>query len=121
MLTGSDFFSDGSPMWSPVYNSSKAVTIIPVSQGQNNVLEGLVCNDVEVDSNTACFTVNKNTQFIFVERAQINVIQVQGSMLTVNTMDNVPYVMVFVDSANMNSALTRITAMMNGEFDPGCA
>ncbi len=120
MIAGSDFFDDGSPMWNPVTGRDKAVTIIPPATSGINSVEMLTCPDVIIDSSKDCFSVDKGTQFVFVERAQINMLTISGNLLIVNTKDNTPLTLVFVNAAELLSAVDRITAIMNNQYDPGC-
>lgn len=119
----SDFYSSGDPKWDPkshVNNQRNNAAEETNQMDSVQVIEFITCADVDITNATKTFNVNKNNKVMDVDITKITMINLQGPMLTINTIDQIPYVLVFKNESYAQSAEARIFTVMNGDNDPGC-
>lgn len=103
---------------------SKSITGTNTNPGAGwdgiTALENLVCVDVVLSLASMSIEVTKGDKTIHISIREITSMDTQGNMMVINTIDNVPYTLVFKNEAYQTSAATRIYELMNGNDDPGC-
>lgn len=117
-LTNTHF--DGAPKWDIKYkkDNSKLQDVIQYTD-TTKVLDGLMCVDVIITVATKSFNVSKGNKQIEVDWEKITSIDSDGNLMVINTIDNIPYALVFVEG-ELPKAENKLFAVMNGNSDPGC-
>lgn len=112
--------NDGAPKWDIKYKRNNA----PQQDLKNlndvsKVLDGLVCADVIITEATKSFNVSKGNKEIEVDWEKITSLDSDGNLMVINTIDNIPYALVFIEG-ELAKAENKIFAVMNGNTNPGC-
>lgn len=113
---------DGSPKWD--IKNKKSLNNQNTNLQKNNidsskVLDGLLCSDIIITVATKSFNVVKGNKEIEVDWEKITSLDSDGNLMVINTIDNIPYALIFKDG-ELIKAENKLFEVMNGNSDPGC-
>lgn len=122
--SNSAFYASGPGKWDSKRdnpNVKKNADDIPDSgMDLAEVIEFVTCAEVVITNATKSFNVAKNNKVMDVLIENITMINIQGNMMIINTIDMNPYAIVFKNDTELSKAENRIFTLMNGGVDPGC-
>jgi len=116
MPTYSDFYSDGLPKWGAKKNlMSTAVVANSAPEVELNVISGLAGTDIKTNIQNVSIKIVKSGDTVgHFDLEQISTWDLLGTQIVVNSSDEVPVTLVFINADEAIIGDQRLTSAQNG-------
>lgn len=120
---GSQYYVSGGVQWNTKPNINRPSSInTPILNvdGLAHTIEWITCADVTIDVPNSTINISTHNKSTYIYTGNITSFPYVNNIMTINTLDDIPSILIFIDQATCDIVNKRIYDFINSGTDSSC-